>query len=136
MSSRGPEGKYIDKIHRQLSQQVYKMKMNMGMGSPGGVPDYYYEGNRGILWVEYKVVKDWSKKHTVPFNLLSELQVEWLTRAHNNDRIIAVLIGDEKGNTLWLSGFDLTHRTKELEHYTLLSKKEAADKIKEYTICK
>ncbi len=132
--AKGAEGKYIDKIHRQLSKDVYSMKMNMGMGSPGGVPDYYYEGDRGTIWVEYKAIKDWDKKRTIPWSMLSALQREWLLRAHLNGRIVALLIGDEQGRTLWLSGYDIEIPSG-LQYYTLLTKKEAAYKIGMYTLC-
>jgi hypothetical protein len=107
MSQQGPEGKYIAKVHRQLdkfkNKQIYRMSnTNIYIG---GIPDQYYEGPSGILWVEYKFLK------TLPNvldltnpkkKLLSALQTKWLRRATNNNVNTAVIVGLENGEGIWL----------------------------------
>ena len=108
--AQGPEGRLIDKIHRQTNKHVkpngslliYHQKMNMAPGSPAGTPDVYYESNNGSLWIEYKQIPSWDNKRTIPINKLSSNQLTWLTRAISNNIQCAVIMGDSKGRCLLL----------------------------------
>lgn len=105
--SRTPEGRYIDKIHRQINSDIWKIRMQMGMGAPRGIPDFLYRGTLCDLWIEYKVVEDWSKKRTIPWNKISEHQMDWLIKgeALGKKHAHAVVIGDAsgKGTFIWAS---------------------------------
>jgi hypothetical protein len=60
------------------------------------VPDVYYEGTKGILWIEYKYLKTLPKKDTTSIKSgLSELQTQWLNRAIKHGQPAAVVIGHE-----------------------------------------
>lgn len=100
--AKGPEGKLIDKVHRQLCSSIYKLKMNMGFGAPSGVADMFYEGDKEDLFVEYKYIPNWEKKRTVPMSQLTINQVNWISRRMNKKRPVAVIIGDAKGRIMWI----------------------------------
>ncbi len=97
-----PETKYIAAVGRMLPAGVYSEKM----ANPyrGGHPDVYYEGNRGVLDVEYK----WYPKMPGTLELydtskkvcLSKLQQEWLFRAVSNKRPVAVIVGSPQGGII------------------------------------
>lgn len=125
--ARGNEGAFIDKIHRQLCKNVYKMKMNMGMGAPKGVPDMYYEGSKGMLWIEYKFSPTLlSKVRRLPFKL-SEHQLHWRARALCNNINHWVVIGDGTGASITVKGNS---------KHVALSPKEVAEEIESMVINK
>jgi hypothetical protein len=93
-----PESKFVAKVHRQLPKSVYRQ--GMGLTATNGTPDVYYEGEKGILWVEYK----WTDRIRETLNLntksspkLSKLQIKWLDRAFDNNRNVAVIVGSPDG---------------------------------------
>jgi hypothetical protein len=99
-----PEANFISRVHRKLDASVYKQAM--GLTSTNGTPDYYYEGNAGHLWVEYKWYPekpkfvdlcDTSKKPS-----LSRLQQRWLERAHGNKQPVVVVAGFPGGCFVFL----------------------------------
>lgn len=100
--AKGNEGKLIDKVHRQLTIDVYRMKMNMGLGAPAGVADMFYEGTKNDLFVEYKYIDDWEKKRSVPMNQLTANQVNWISRRIKNGRPIGLIMGDKNGMIFWI----------------------------------
>ena len=93
-----PESGIIDRLHRKMSKSIYKMKMNMGMGAPNGVPDYYYEGDAGSCWVEYKYSQVALPSRRGLKLGLSLLQEGWLVRAVSNNIPAYVITGDDYGN--------------------------------------
>lgn len=74
----------------------------MGMGSPSGVPDYYYEGPHNIMWVEYKWIENLTRARKIPIRKLSPHQHNWLERAARNNVKCAVIVGDSEGNGVFL----------------------------------
>lgn len=101
MSTIGPENRFIQSIHRLLPPRVYRMKNH----NPyvGGVPDCWYSGDAGDLWVEYKFVVPPKRADTLVGLNLSELQKDWLRSRHAQGRNVGVIIGHPKGG-LWLPG--------------------------------
>lgn len=94
-----PETRYTDKIHRKLPSTIYHMKNN----NPyiGGIPDNWYSGMRGDLWVEYKYLERVPTRATVaPLKLLSALQAQWLHDRYCEGRNVAVVIGCPLGGVL------------------------------------
>lgn len=102
MSSK-PEASFIRSVHKYIPKELY----TEGMANPyrGGTPDRYYEGNNGVLWVEYKyfpklppVIELTSPKAKVK---LSKLQEDWLRRAYNNGLNVAVIAGCPDGGIIF-----------------------------------
>jgi hypothetical protein len=69
---------FIKAVHRHLSPEVYRWKIHDTY--TGGVPDAFYCGPAGSLWVEYKYIKLPKRKTTMVTFGLSELQQIWLTK--------------------------------------------------------
>ena len=55
------ERHFINKIHKRLSSDIYKWKINDAYH--GGVPDVFYSGPGGHCFVEYKYKKELPKRH-------------------------------------------------------------------------
>ena len=72
------ERQFITKVHKNLSSNIYKWKINDSYS--GGVPDCFYTGPAGHCFVEYKYKKELPKRDTTLINFnLSALQAIWLT---------------------------------------------------------
>lgn len=135
-----PENRYIDKIHRQLKKlipEVWPIRMQMGMGSPRGIPDMLYRGQKRDLWVEYKYIPDWNKKKKLPFGMLTEHQENWMLRAHAmySPNSHAIIIGDELGNGCWIDPktyINKTYPNTSVETYILRNPKEMAMFIQQH----
>jgi hypothetical protein len=69
---------FIKAVHRHIPSEVYRWKIHDTY--TGGVPDAFYCGPAGSLWVEYKYIKLPKRKTTVVTFGTSELQRIWLTR--------------------------------------------------------
>ena len=82
---------FIKAVHRHLSPEVYRWKIHDTY--TGGVPDAFYMGPAGSLFVEYKYVKLPKRESTIVNFGLTKLQVAWLTRAHMCGQLVAVIIG-------------------------------------------
>ena len=85
---------FIKAVHRHLSPEVYRWKIHDTY--TGGVPDAFYMGPAGSLWVEYKYVKLPKRNTTIVSFGLSILQVSWLTRAQKYGQLVAVIVGFEQ----------------------------------------
>lgn len=94
-----PENTYIGKVHKLLPRTLYRMKNNNAF--TGGIPDVWYSGTHGDLWVEYKYLPTVPKRSVVePLKLLSPLQTKWLNERHAEGREVAVIIGCPIGGVL------------------------------------
>ena len=72
------ERQFITKVHKNLSSDIYKWKINDSY--TGGVPDCFYSGLAGHCFVEYKFKKELPKRDKTPINFrLSTQQELWLT---------------------------------------------------------
>lgn len=101
--ARQPENTFIASIHRLLPGDVYRQKNHNPYNS--GIPDCWYSGAKGDLWVEYKFVELPKRGDTgIPINL-SELQKVWLQRRHAEGRSVGVVVGCTRGG-VWLPGTD------------------------------
>lgn len=110
-----PETQYIARLHRRLPKSIYHLKNHNPYA--GGVPDVWYSGDKGDLWVEYKYVDPLPKRVPIRISgekgLLSALQLDWLDKRYKEGRKLAVIIGCKQGgvvleNRLWHGelGFD------------------------------
>lgn len=86
------EAGFTRAIHKKLPSTVYHWKVNDRFTV--GVPDAWYSGERGDLWVEYKFLPKLPRviRHT----LLSDKQRHWLNLRHAEGRNVMVAIGHEK----------------------------------------
>lgn len=94
-----PETTFINALHRKLPTSVYHMKNNNPY--TGGIPDCWYSGQSGDVWVEYKFLPTMPVRADVhPAKLLGALQMEWLNGRYAEGRNVAVIIGAPKGGVL------------------------------------
>lgn len=96
-----PETTFCAAVNKRLPAAVYRMKNH----NPyvGGIPDWWYSGPVGDLWVEAK----WLPKAPVraPARVdLSALQLAWLNARHAEGRNVAVMVGCPDGVYLMRDG--------------------------------
>ncbi len=86
------EHSFIAKVHKRLPPDVFRWKINDT--NHAGVPDAMYRGPAGILFVEYKWLKELPKRSTTSVKIdVSPIQANWI-RAHNgHGQKIAVITG-------------------------------------------
>jgi hypothetical protein len=97
----GPETTFIQSVHRHLPNELYRMKNHNQYN--GGIPDVWYSGPAGDLWVEYKFITVPARDTTVINFGLSELQQSWLKARHHEGRKVGVIVGSKLGG-VWYSG--------------------------------
>lgn len=104
MASAKPETTFHNGINRHLRKEVYREKTNNPYR--GGMPDFYYEGNKGILWVEYKYWVSLPRSGIIEsvYDLVTPRQWLWLTRANTNGVNVAVILGYKKGGRVFRIG--------------------------------
>lgn len=131
----GPEGKYIDKVHRQIDKLFSPDNYRMSNTNPyiGGIPDIYYEGRFGCLWVEYKYLEKLPKILDLidpKKKLLTANQIKWLRRGNSNHGNVAVILGTATGEGIWFKNlsWEVQHSSKTLIP-KLMTPKEMASKI-------
>lgn len=120
-------------IESQYTRAIHKLVKPMGVYAwkiadrfTNGVPDAYYSGAKGDIWVEYKFLKELPKRNFTP--KLSELQKQWLNNRYEEGRNVAVIVGTPKG------GFILVNKawnTKVSANDPVFSKTDVAKWIKE-----
>ena len=127
--SSGPENRFIQSLHRFLPAGVYRMKNH----NPylAGVPDCWYSGLAGDLWVEYKFLVP-PKKATTPVDpcggrdpRITPLQQEWLIARHSEGRSVGVIIGCPSGG-LWLPGVSWKNTFYAADFFAAHSKQQLA----------
>ena len=96
-----PENTFIGSVHRHLPAELYHMKNHNQYN--GGIPDVWYSGPAGDLWVEYKFVVLPKRENTVLTINLSELQKNWLRSRQNEGRAVGVIVGSKDGG-VWFPG--------------------------------
>ena len=86
------EKTFIAKIHKALSKEIYRWKINDAYH--GGVPDVYYSGLAGCMFVEYKYHRKIPVKATSKISInTSTQQKEWLKRAISHSVPAYVVVG-------------------------------------------
>lgn len=88
------EKDFINKIHRKLPKSIYKWKIRDTYH--GGVPDAYYSGVGGCIFIEYKYEKFLPKKPTtrIPVKTTTQ-QKQWLLTARSHCVPAFVVLGVE-----------------------------------------
>lgn len=124
MSSK-PETTFYTSVHKHLPTELYRMKTHNPF--VGGVPDVWYSGPRGDMWVEYKFIVLPKRDDTLIKIGLSELQKDWITGRNEEGRCCRIIIGCKEGGVMledWAK--DISTRTfKSL----LVSRKKLAESI-------
>ena len=115
------ESQYLTALFKLIPPEVEKWKIHDSYTS--GVPDAYFSGNKGDLWIEAKLVRDNPKKHTPK---LSALQKAWLRKQYERGREVAVIVGVKGGKGVYIE--DLEWETQ-CDMTVTLTKKEIANKI-------
>jgi hypothetical protein len=86
---------FIKSVHRYLPPELFKWKIHDTFA--GGVPDAFYAGPSGILFAEYKYVKQVPKRDSsVLKTSLSVQQKLWLDRMVDFNQRAVVIIGCEE----------------------------------------
>lgn len=94
------ESGFIRSIHKKLPEIVYAWKISDRFTS--GVPDTFYCGDKGLLFIEYKYIKLLPKRSFTP--KLSDLQKLWLNERLNNGIPVAVIVGTSQGSIILEEG--------------------------------
>lgn len=117
------ESTYTRSVNRLLPRTVYALKLALRFTA--GVPDSWYSGPGGDVWVEYK----WYPRMPQVLRLtsgkdpkVSRLQQDWLTERHKEGRTVAVVVGSSQGSVI-LPGLDWLVPTPIRE---LLTKRQVA----------
>ena len=107
-----PENTFIASVHRHLPVDLYHMKNHNQYN--GGIPDVWYSGPAGDLWIEYKFIAVPKRDDTNIIINLSELQKNWLRSRFSEGRKVAVVVGCKEGG-VWFDGvsWDYTYTAKD-----------------------
>lgn len=111
------ESKFITKVHKSLPSSVYKVKIADKFAR--GIPDTWYSGPAGDLWVEYKYQEKLGTKPN-----LSDLQQKWLVDRCAEGRNVACVVGSESGVAIYEGTSWVNYKS-----YTPVSFKEYIDWI-------
>lgn len=90
------EHSFIRSVHRHLPNRVYRWKINARFTK--GVPDAWYSGDKGDLWIEYKWLARTPKRRAQLG--LTALQRKWLNDRYDEGRSVAVVVGCPQGALL------------------------------------
>ena len=101
------ERHFINKIHKRLSSDIYKWKINDAYN--GGVPDVYYSGPGGHCFVEYKYKKELPKRHNtfIKFGVTAQ-QCAWLNARKDEGVPVFVALGVGK-SIVFNNNFDVVN---------------------------
>ena len=101
------ERHFINKIHKRLSSDIYKWKINDAYH--GGVPDVFYSGPGGHCFVEYKYKKELPKRHNT-FNKfgVTAQQCAWLNARKDEGVPVFVALGVGK-SVVFNDNFDVVN---------------------------
>ena len=126
-----PENTFIQSIHRHLPAELYRMKNHNQYN--GGIPDCWYSGPAGDLWIEYKFNVLPKRADTLVVPGLSELQKNWITSRHIEGRKVGVIVGCKEGG-VWFPGTTWSKPIiAERFHSMVVSRTTLADTIKQMT---
>jgi hypothetical protein len=88
----GAERRLIDAVHRGLPREIHKQSNTSGAATFNGIPDYYYDGPKSDLWVEYKALESMPRSGMVggvdakKRGCYSPLQNQWMERRWRNSQ--------------------------------------------------
>ncbi len=126
------EHSFIRSIHTSMSRDVFVWKISDKY--QGGVPDTFYSGPSGYMFIEYKYESKLPKKPTTKIKIaLTELQRSWLSRAQSHNHLAYIALGSPAG--VYITD-DITEKeiTKERLLEESVTKKEFIDRIEKVCI--
>ena len=125
-----PESTFITSLHRHFPSKEVPYHMKNHNVYNGGIPDVWYSGRHGDMWVEYKFIEVPKRLTTVIVPNLSELQLQWLSDRQCEGRNVYVIIGCKSGGMV-LSGTEQWRNgiTTEQFQNALQTRKQLADWI-------
>lgn len=89
------EHTFIRSIHKHLPAKLLRWKIHDTYA--GGVPDAFYGGPHGVMWVEYKFLRKLPVRTTTRLKVnLSPLQIQWLARLNACGQTTKVIVGHGK----------------------------------------
>ena len=97
-------------MHRHLSDDVFRWKIHDKFA--GGVPDAMYVGPAGVLFVEYKYLKDFPKRPSTPLKInVSPLQIAWMedVSSKSSPNVTCLVVIGCANNALIVSIEDLSN---------------------------
>lgn len=122
------ESKYTASIHKLLPKTIYKWKINDNF--QGGVPDAYYSGHGGDLWIEYKYLQKLPKRtDTLIVPQLRSLQIRWLNDRSAEGRNCLVVVGCPDGSYIFNSDTWGEGVTTEVFKNGMVTRQAIADEI-------
>lgn len=128
MGASKPESLFIQRIHRAMGAHApYHLKVNMPLA--GGIPDVYYSGDGGDMWVEYKYDPRAGMGVRFVQPNLSPLQTRWLNQRWKEGRQVAVILGCETGVMIYQHGKWTVPMAPSFFQSNLVSEQEAANFI-------
>lgn len=90
------EHSFIKSIHSKINTKVFVWKISDKF--QGGVPDAYYSGPTGYMYVEYKYQPKLPTKQETKVKInLSKLQRLWLARAKSHNHLAYIALGSPAG---------------------------------------
>lgn len=126
-----PESQFIKSIHNHIVPGVYSMKNHNAY--VGGIPDCWYSGNQGDLWVEYKF-KPVSTLTARVTPALTAQQLRWISQRQGEGRNVWVIMGIKTGGVIFKSLQDITFGIEAADFMSFLkTRKELATEIN--TLC-
>lgn len=75
------EKQLIRAIDKYLPKEIHRQSMTGAAVTGNGIPDRYYDGPLGDLWVEYKQLKTMPRSG-VAIGAYTELQLHWMERRY------------------------------------------------------
>ena len=126
------EHSFIKSIHRSLHNSVCKWKIHDTY--TGGVPDAFYMGPAGSLWVEYKYIKQLPIRDKTNLKTsLNLLQIEWLNNLYDYNHKACLIIGVENTAIILEDKMWLENISKQFYVENCIPRKEVAQWIE--SIC-
>ncbi len=114
------EAQYTAAIGKKLPPNVFAWKICARYAN--GVPDAWYSGKGGDIWIEYKYYPQKLPQTFTP--KLTKLQLRWLRDRRAEGRNVAVIVGSPEG-AIVLEDLEWEYRISTSD-YTVLSKDEVA----------
>lgn len=96
------ESTFTSKVKDLLPPEVYALKLSLPYTA--GVPDAWYSGCGGDLWVEYKYLKRIPREVDLIGGkdpIITRLQQAWLAKRFGENRQVGVIVGCEGGGVVY-----------------------------------
>lgn len=97
-----PETRFYRRVNEKLPREIHRQKISSLYGN--GTPDFWYSGDKGDAWVEYKWEPKLSRNGVDPTKLLTPLQRKWINDRLREGRSVLVIIGSPQGCAVLQNG--------------------------------